>query len=379
MDIKLLHNFTWFRDGKEMTDSAIIIKNGTIQEIIPVATILPSFNGNSYDLQGDYLSAGFVDLHINGGNSHFFTKDLSVEAYNTIYHEHILRGNTSILPTVISTTFENMLKAIEITKECMKDKDGGILGLHLEGPYISKDRKGVHNIDYIRLPKENEINELLKKGEGVIKKMTIAPELFSIDTIRKIADQGIIVSAGHTACTIEQALDSFNAGVTCITHIFNAMPPLQGREPGLVGAALLDDKVYAGIIGDGQHVKNSAIKLMYKSIQDRLFLVSDATMIGATDMNLDGVLYYHSKESFINEKGNLAGSNITIHDAVINCVKNGGFSLETAFKMGSEIPMRVMGVKNYGKIAQDYAADLVRLDKNNLDLKDVIKSGEFVN
>ena len=101
-------------------------------------------------------------------------------------------------------------------------------------------------------------------------------------------------------------------------------------------------------------------------------------MIGATDMNLDGVLYYHSKESFVNEKGDLAGSNITMHDAVINCVKNGGFSLETAVRMGTEIPMKVMGIKNYGKIAQGYAADLLRLGKKDLELKSVIKSGKFV-
>ena len=150
MDVKLLYNFKLLLDGKEITDQALIIENGRIKEVLPTVTILKTFSGKTFDFQNDYLVPGFVDLHVNGGNSHFFTKDLSVEAFDTIYLEHVKRGNTSILPTVISTTFENTLKAVEVTRESMRGKEGGMLGLHLEGPYINTLQKGVHKLDYIR-------------------------------------------------------------------------------------------------------------------------------------------------------------------------------------------------------------------------------------
>lgn len=374
----LLHNFICYEADKIRNDLSIIIENGIIKAIDKADVLLKDFDGDKIDLKGNYLTPGFVDLQINGGKELYFTRDLTVESFGTMCRDHMRKGTTSMLPTIITCPFETMVKAIEVAKEAMKHKEWGILGLHLEGPYLNEEKRGAHDIKYIRKPSEEEIEELLRIGKGVIRKMTIAPEFFSDTLIQKIKDAGIVVSAGHTMIGSEGAKKAFKMGVSCITHAYNAMLPIQGREAGLLGATILSDSIRAGIIVDGYHCSYDSFRLLYKSIGKRLFLVSDATFIGNKDLEMDGVRFIYNNKSYRTEQGNLAGSNITMHDAVANCVEKANIPLNEVFRMAAETPLDVIGDKEHGLLKEGYAADFVVLDKNDLSLQSVIKRGKLV-
>lgn len=374
----LLHNFVCYEADKPQSDLSIIIEDGRIKTIDKTDVLLKTFDGEKVDLKGNYLAPGFVDLQINGGEELYFTQDLTVEAFGIMCRDHMKKGTTSMLPTVITCSFEKMVKAIEVTKEAMKNKEWGILGLHLEGPYLNVEKRGAHNTKYIRKPSDEEIDELIRIGKGVIRKMTIAPEFFSDEMIKKIKNAGIVLSAGHTMIGSEDAKRSFDAGVSCITHIYNAMLPIQGREAGLIGATILSNSVRAGIIVDGYHCSYDSFRLLYKAIGKRLFLISDATFIGNKDLVMDGVRFIYENKSYRTEQGNLAGSNITMHDAVVNCVEKAEVPLHEAFRMAAETPLDVIGDKEHGLLKEGYVADFVVLDKDNLSLSAVIKCGELV-
>lgn len=379
MEAELLYNFTCFQAGEPVKDLSIVIEDGIIKDIKKTKDILLSFSGKKHNFEGDYLTPGFVDLQVNGGKEYYFTNDLSVEAFSSICTDHLKRGTTSMLPTIVTTSYENLLTSIEVTRKCMEEKETGILGLHLEGPYLNPVKCGAHNLKYIRNPSDYEMDKLLDLGRGIVKKMTIAPEVFTSDMIKKIRNAGIIVSAGHSACSSIEARKAFESGVSCVTHLFNAMPPVKGRESGLVGATMVTDGVFASIIADGHHCSDDSIRLAYKTLKDKLFLISDATFIGTKDMEMDGITFIHAADRYLNGQGKLAGSNITMHDAVVYCINKVGLPVEMVLRMGAEIPLQVLGVNGLGRIDKGYIADLLQIDAHTLGIKSVMKSGRFVN
>jgi N-acetylglucosamine-6-phosphate deacetylase len=371
----VLKNFVYFVNGQSVKDKSLIIEGDII------TAVLSNQDKDQYakiiDLEGNYLVPGFVDLQVNGGKDVFFSNEITEETIERIYSNHLKFGTTCILPTLISTSLSNILKAIEVVRAYMQHKQG-VAGLHIEGPFLNLNKKGAHNPKYIRKPDEEELRSILDAGEGVIKMMTIAPEMFSDEQIKMIGSRNITISAGHSNVSSRLAKIYFSKGINCVTHLFNAMSQFDSREPGLVGATL-DSDVYAGIIVDGVHCDYTSVRIAHKLKKGRLFLVSDSTLIGIKSLEMDGIKFIYSGTGFVNSQGNLAGSNITMSDAVRNCVNNVGISLADAIKMASEIPLEVIGLSgNRGKIEPGYKADIAILSKDNLRVREVIANGEYL-
>ena len=371
----LLTNFVYFDNGRPIKDRAVLVEEGIITAV--VSQYEKAGKIENFDLKGNYLVPGFVDLQVNGGADVFFSNNITEEAIGQIYADHLRRGTTCILPTLISSPLPDILKAIEAVKTYMRHKPG-VAGLHLEGPFLNLSKKGAHNPAYIRAPDDGELMQILDAGEGVIKMITVAPELFTDEQIAHILSKDIIISAGHSNITSQQAGKYFSKGVACVTHLFNAMSQFGSREPGLAGAAL-DADVYAGIIVDGGHCDYAAVRIAHRLKAGRLFLVSDSTFISAKELEMNGIKFIPTKTGFVNAEGNLAGSNITMADAVKNSVNKVGIPLAGAIKMAAEIPLEIIGLsESRGKIKPGFIADLVVLSKKDLSVDRVIKDGKCI-
>lgn len=371
-----LTNFSYYRNGVGIPTDSVLIDGPDIKAILP-STELPA-GIDTIDLKGGFLSYGFIDLQINGGVSKFFPCNITVESVQEIYEEHLVYGTTHCLITMITASQEECLRAIEVVRLHMQQGNSGVLGLHLEGPFLSMEKRGSHNAAFIRNPTWKELKEIADAGEGVIRLLTIAPELFDKEMIGYILSKGITISAGHSASSSKTAKDAFGQGITCVTHLYNAMSQLNSREPGLVGASL-DSDVYAGIIVDGIHCDYTAVHIAHELKKGKLFLVSDATLIGNVDTVLNGREYLFRNGRYINIDGNLAGSNITMWHGIVNSVKHAGIETSDAFDMATSIPAAALGLSDsIGTIQADQEANLVVLSKD-LDLEAVIVKGVFRN
>jgi N-acetylglucosamine-6-phosphate deacetylase len=369
-----LTNFCYYNGSHKVCTDAIVIREERIDTIIPQGQLDSDIP--TVDLNGNYLAPGFIDLQVNGGVSSFFPLDLSAESLRQIYEDHLLFGTTHFLPTMITSSLQESLQAIEVVKAYMKAGGPGVLGLHLEGPFISTAKKGAHNKAFIRKPTFEELELILKAGEGVIRMMTVAPELFNPPMLEMIRSRGIVISAGHSEASVLQAKDSFKQGVSCVTHLYNAMSQFNSREPGLVGAAL-DSEVYCGIIADGLHCDYTAVRIAYKLKKKQLFLVSDATLIGNEDTVLNGRKYLYRNGKYLNEDGNLAGSNITMWHNVVNCIQQVGIPVSDAFDMATRIPAFALGLSSaLGSITINQEANMVVLSKD-LNVASVIIKGQY--
>ena len=369
-----LTNFSYYRNSELISNECIIIKDEIVEAIIPAEQVPEDLD--VINLGGNYLTHGFIDLQINGGVTSFFPQELSIESLVKISEDHLLFGTTHFLPTMITSSLGEMLKAIEVVKTFMASGRSNVLGLHLEGPYINFEKKGAHNEKYIRKPTIEELRIILKAGEGVIKMITIAPELFDKEMLDLILSNQIVISAGHSNATMAEAKRSFEYGVSTVTHLYNAMSQFNSREPGMVGAAL-DSEVYSAVIVDGFHCDYAAVKIAYRLKQGKLFLVSDSTLLGKKDTSLNGKEYLYRDNKYVNTKGNLAGSNITMLDGVVNCIKHLGIPINRAFDMANLIPATLLGLSNsIGIIDLNREANFVILS-DDLSVKGIILKGQY--
>lgn len=371
----VLKNFTYYNEQDELiTNHVLHIQNGIIKELSSEI----SLDEKSVDLRGAYLAPAFVDLQVNGGVKVYFSNTITDEVLEQMYLDHLSVGTVNILPTLVTTSLENILKAIEVVKTYIAKGKPGVLGLHLEGPFLNMEKRGAHNPKHIRKPTDGELRTILDAGEGIIKMMTIAPEQFTDYQLSLIKEKGVVISAGHSNSTAAFYKKAFDKGIDCVTHLYNAMSPFTGREPGLVGAAL-DSDVYAGIIIDGFHCDDTSVKLAYRLKKGRLFLVSDATFIGKEDLEMDGIQFIHKLGRYVNSEGNLAGSNISMHDAVKHSISKVGIPACDVFKMAAEIPFQLLGLGGrYGKMQAGYFADLVALSKEDLSITHIFRKGEEI-
>ena len=333
------------------------------------------------DLNGACLAPGFIDLQVNGGGGVLLNDDPSPQTIRRIVQAHRRFGTTSILPTLITSSRELILAAMAAVRSFIEAGELGVLGLHLEGPYINEKRAGVHDKRFIRRPNQHDLDELLANGRDIVKIVTLAPECVSRSDISRLTGEGIRVSAGHSDATFEEAGEAFRCGVSGVTHLFNAMSPLEVRKPGLVGAYLAHDEVSGGIIADGHHVHLALIGIVKRlKPKGTLFLVSDAMPpVGHPDHNfrLGDLQVFNRDGRCVTADGTLAGSAIDLATGVRNCIQGASIPMVEALRMATEYPARYIGMESeVGFIRPGMRADLVIFD-DQIHVTGVIVSGEF--
>jgi N-acetylglucosamine-6-phosphate deacetylase len=331
-----------------------------------------------------YIAPGFVDLHLHGA----LGKDVmdgQEESVRTIAEHQANNGVTGFLGSTMSASLDSVLEAIRVIKNAAKDPlPSEILGVHVEGPFVSTQKKGAHSASFIRGMTEKDCERLADAAKGLHVILSLAPEVEkNMRLIAKLKAQGFVVAIGHTDATYDQALESFAKGVTHATHLYNAMSGFDHREPGVVGAVLDSDDITAELITDGVHVHPAALRLaVARKGPERICLVTDSMM--ATGIG-EGV--YHWGDSEIEVKGNratirgsevLAGSVLTLHKAVKNIIDWTGVTINQAVSMASLNPARVLGIEEeFGSIQNGKFANLVVLDRE-FQVLDTILRGKSV-
>lgn len=351
-----------FRD-----DVAVVVVDGRIVAVLADDDASLQAADVQVDLGGGWLMPGFIDVQVNGGGGALFNNQTDVDALRTMMAGHRRFGTTGMLPTLISDDAEVMARAVQATRDAIAAKVPGVLGIHLEGPYIAPARKGTHDAGKFRVPDADEVRMATALDNGVTL-ITLAPERVPVETIRQMVANGAIVAAGHTAATYEEIRAGLDAGVSGFTHLYNAMSPLQGRDPGTVGAALEDPHSWCGVIVDGVHVHPASLRVaLAAKPRGKVFLVTDAMpMVGSDSpaFELYGEVITAVDGVVRNAAGSLAGSALDMATAVRNTVQLLGLPLAEASRMASTYPARFIGLgERYGHIAAGYAADFVLLDE----------------
>jgi len=306
--------------------------------------------GDAIDLGGDILSPAYVDLQVNGGGGVMLNDDPSVETLARISTAHRGLGAATILPTLITDTPEATRAAIAAVTEAVAAGIPGIVGLHMEGPHLSRTKKGAHAADLIRPMTTDDLDALCRAAAALpVLMVTVAPESASEEQVRQLARAGAVVSLGHTDADCETCLGYARAGATCATHLFNAMSGLAARAPGLVGAALSDGGLSAGLIADGIHVHPATMgaAVRGKARPGRVFLVSDAMAPAGTDLatfRLNGREIRRTAGRLTLADGTLAGADLDLTRAVRVLVEEAGIELAEALAMATSIPARVAGM-----------------------------------
>jgi len=363
----------------ETCDSGLVvlIEAGRVVDLLPPHRVPAGVVRHS--LQGDHLAPGFIDAQVNGGGGALFNQTPSVAALGVIAAAHRRGGTTGFLPTIISDQRPVRQAALAAVAAALRPGGvPGVLGLHLEGPHLNPERRGIHPAAVLGPPAEADLQLATGLRVGVTL-VTLAPEVVGVAVIRRLAAAGVRVALGHSAAAYDQALAGFAAGATGVTHLYNAMSPLGSREPGLVGAALDQPEVWCGIIADGHHVHDAALRLAWRAKPvGRLFLVSDAMPPVGSEIStftLGEVPITVEGGRCVDAEGRLAGSAIDLAAAVRHCVRRLGIPLDEALRMASLYPARFLGLApERGLIVPGAVADLVRFDEA-LTVREVWVSG----
>ena len=354
-------------DGESLLPHKAVLVEG--ERIISVfdQSQMPAQVDAVYDLQGGTLVPGFIDLQVNGGGGVLFNAAPTVDSLRTIGAAHRHYGTTGFLPTLITTSFEIMRLAVEAVREAMAEGVPGVLGIHLEGPFLNSLRPGVHDESKFSLLDQEgfEILTSLACGKTLV---TLAPELTTPRMINCLVDKGVIVSAGHSAANYEQTREALAAGVSGFTHLYNAMTQLQSREPGMVGAAIDDDDSWFGIIADGYHMHPASFRVAVAAKRaGGAVLVTDAMpAVGSANKTfvLDGETIVASQGRVTNAAGSLAGSDLDMLSAVNNAAKFARIDWFEAVRMATVYPARALGLDGeLGAIRPGYRANLLALDE----------------
>jgi N-acetylglucosamine-6-phosphate deacetylase len=353
------------REQALVEGQCVLLEGGRVLDIVPAGH--PSCRGAAQvDLRGNMLLPGFVDSQVNGGGGVLFNDSPSVESIRHIGQAHRRFGTTGFMPTLISADLDDVARAIAATREAIEAGVPGVLGIHIEGPFLNVERKGVHDPAKLRELDASAVGLLTSLGVGRTL-VTLAPEMTKPPIIRQLTAAGIIVSAGHTNATYAEVVAALQHGLTGFTHLFNAMSQLTGRKPGVVGAALESLESWCGIIVDGQHTAPVVLRLALRcKPSSRFMLVTDAMPsvgTGARSFNLQGRHITVSGNVCIDEDGRLAGSNIDMASCVRNAVSLLGVSLPEAVRMASLYPAEFLGLAHeIGRIEPGYRANLVLAD-----------------
>ncbi|GLQ71372.1 N-acetylglucosamine-6-phosphate deacetylase [Vibrio penaeicida] len=364
--------------GSDVLDNhAVIIDGVNIHSVCPVAELPTDLK--TVDLDGANVSPGFIDLQLNGCGGVMLNDEITAETMQIMHEANLKSGCTSFLPTLITSSDENMRQAIAAARDYHAKYENQSLGLHLEGPYLNVMKKGIHSVDYIRRSDDDMIDFICENAD-LVTKVTLAPEQNDPAHIEKLRNAGIVVAIGHTNGTYAEARQGFEVGITFATHLFNAMTPMAGREPGVVGAIYDTPEVYAGIIADGFHVDYANIRIAHKIKGEKLVLVTDATAPAGADMDhfiFVGKKVYYRDGKCVDENGTLGGSALTMIEAVQNTVEHVGIALDEALRMATLYAARAIGAEDkLGRVKKGMVANLAVFDRD-FNVKATVVNGQY--
>lgn len=371
--------------GERIESPVVVIEDGRIAALEPRVSMEEPAGARRIDFPGLMLAPGFIDVHIHGGGGYDVMESDS-SALQAIQHHMARHGVTSYLPTTVTAPQDDTLRALEHLGKAVagnhEGKNGARpLGIHLEGPFISHTKRGVHSPEYLAQPSPQLLDRFWQASGGTLRMMTIAPEIpGALETIRHARELGVQSSLGHSDATFDQTHAAIASGAGHATHTFNAMRRLDHRDPGIAGAVLTADQITADIIADGVHVDPGMVRLFLRAKgRERAVLITDA--ISATGMG-DG--RYRLGPFEVDVRGNrceyqgkLAGSVLTLDQAVRNVVSFAEWTLQDAIRLATCNPARLLGDAKRGVLAPGCAADLVALAEDGT-VRQTIVAGEVV-
>jgi N-acetylglucosamine-6-phosphate deacetylase len=351
-------------DGESIRDGlAVVIDGGRIAEVVSGNKLAAGIERRV--LNGGLLVPGFIDVQVNGGGGALLNDNPTIDTVRRIAESHRKFGTTGMLPTVITDAPEILSKAIAAVKSARAGNVPGVLGIHIEGPFLDKERKGAHELRFIREMTDADVVQIANTDCGSVM-LTLAPNRVPPNLIKSLAGKGVLVSLGHSEASLVEVTKALASGARAFTHLFNAMSQLNGREPGMVGAALSDPDSFCGLIADGYHVHDAAMRVaLAAKSRSRIMLITDAmpTAAGGPDsFALQGRAVHLVNGKLVLDDGTLAGSNLTMDEAVRYCVERLGVSLEDALRMASLNPASFLRREHeLGRIKSGYLASLVHL------------------
>ncbi|HDY7485775.1 TPA: N-acetylglucosamine-6-phosphate deacetylase [Vibrio vulnificus] len=341
-------------------DAALVWQGQRIMGLVPRHQL--SLDVITYDYPDATLTPGFIDLQVNGGGGVMFNTQTDVVAMEQICHGHRKHGTAHLLPTLISDTPEQLKRALKAAEAALNDKIPGVLGVHLEGPWLNSKKKGAHNNELFYAPTIAEL-ETFPWPEKAKVLITLAPEQIEAEVLQWLHQQDIALFCGHSNARHEQ-LTSKLQYLHGFTHLYNAMSPFEGREPGVVGTALMADNQWCSIIADGIHVHPQSVLLAQRmKPHGKLLFVTDAMATVGSDQNsfeLNGETIQVVDNALVNGKGNLAGAHIGMDQSVINLIE-WGVAEEEALRMASTYPAEAIGLTDLGYLRPDYRASVTIL------------------
>ncbi|RNI36122.1 N-acetylglucosamine-6-phosphate deacetylase [Hanamia caeni] len=361
-------NATIYTGKEKIEGRALVIENDIIKGITAKDKI-PE-NSKLIDCTGCIISPGLIDIQIYGAGGFLFSNSPSAPALKSMTESLLSVGTTGFYVTLATNSMQIFHEAIKVVNE---NPHPAVLGLHFEGPYLNPVKRGAHIPEYIKRAERKEVEELLEAADGALKIMTLAPEMVDEEIIKLLLENGVVVSAGHSNATFEEAVKGYASGITTTTHLFNAMSSMHHRDTGLPGAIYLSKNAYASIIADGIHVDFNALKISKKIMGDRLFLITDAVVPVAEGP------YQHveKKDRFTLPDGTLSGSKLTLLKAVENCVEHAEIPLDEALRMASTYPAQVMRLLDRGKIEPGHKANLT-IFSEDFQPKYTVLNGEVI-
>jgi N-acetylglucosamine-6-phosphate deacetylase len=369
---RLLTGARVFTGERIVDDHAVLVEGDRIAAVLPAAEApaLPA-DARLVRLPADALLApGFVDVQVNGAGGVLFNDTPTAETALAIAAVTRRGGTTGILPTFMTDEPRKMRQACEAAIDAVARPTGGVLGIHLEGPFLSPDRPGVHPAAQMRKPDAGDLELVIATARTIGERgrvlVTLAPECVDDRDIARLAAAGVMVAAGHTAASVERTRQALAAGVRGFTHLYNAMPPVLNRQPGPVAAALADRDAWCSIIADGMHVHPALLRLLVQlKPRGKVLLVTDAMPPSGTDatsFTLFGRTIARGGGRLVADDGTLAGADIDMASSVGNCMQLLDLTLEESLRMASLYPAAYLGLDDrLGRVAPGYRADLTLL------------------
>ncbi|MGB8870744.1 MAG: N-acetylglucosamine-6-phosphate deacetylase, partial [Rhodomicrobium sp.] len=363
-------------DGEECRrDCAVVIEGSKICAVLPRGELSPSIPARVLP-EGAWLAPGFIDVQVNGGGDVLFNDEPTVEGIAAIAAAHRKFGTTAILPTLITDTQEKMQAALYAADKAAAENPS-VAGIHIEGPFISPEKPGVHNRALIRRPTPHDLELLIAPRRGATL-VTLAPERMPAGFIAELVRAEVRVSLGHSMATYQQTKAALAEGLTGFTHLFNAMPQLSSRDPGPIAAALETAGAWFGMIVDGEHAHPAMLRLALRGEAHPMLVTDAMPPVGGSrpDFMLYGQKITATEGRCLREDGTLAGASLTMAAAVRNCVELLQVPLARALRFASAEPARFLGLDAWlGRLAPGYRADMAAFDPESLHIYETWVAG----